>query len=190
MNPAAEKPHGVILHELVSHQDERGSLTEVFRASWAAGEGFVQWNFVASKPNTLRGVHVHPVHSDFLVVLQGCLMLGLHDLRKWSPTYRLSCLVELRGEPLQGAFIPPGVAHGFYFPEHTRYVYGVTDYWNPSDELGCLWNDPQLSIQWPASAPVLSPRDREAASLRELMDILDTEHRASPMMMADKGQNG
>lgn len=189
MDPAAEKPLGVILRDLVSHRDERGCLTEVFRAKWAGDEAFVQWNFVDSNRNTLRGVHVHPMHSDYLVVLQGRLMLGLHDLRRWSPTFHLSCLIEMRGEQLQGAFIPPGVAHGFYFPEKTRYVYGVTDYWNHSDELGCLWNDPQLSIQWPATAPVLSQRDREASSLPELMDLLDTEHCASPMM-ASKGQSG
>ncbi len=181
-------PHGVILRDLVSHRDERGSLAEVFRASWVGDEEFVQWNFVDSNRNTLRGVHVHPVHSDYLVVIQGTLMLGLCDLRRWSPTYQLSCLVELRGELLQGAYIPPGVAHGFYFPEMTRYVYGVTDYWSHADELGCSWNDPQLAIEWPVKEPVLSPRDREAISLQELMNVLDTEHSASPMMAA-KGQD-
>lgn len=186
MKPQAEIPSGVILHDLVTYCDERGSLTEVFRAMWAEDEEFVQWNFVESGINTLRGVHVHPVHSDFLVVLQGCLMLGLHDLRKWSPTFRVSCLVELRGNQMQGVFIPPGVAHGFYFPEQTRFIYGVSDYWNPSDELGCLWSDPQISIPWPATNPILSQRDREAGSLQKLMDLLDTQHATSPMM-ADSG---
>lgn len=189
MNLPAEIPYGVILRDLASHRDERGSLTEVFRASWAGDEAFIQWNLVDSNPNTLRGVHVHPVHADYLVALEGCLMLGLHDLRKWSPSFRRSCLVALRGEQLQGAFIPPGVAHGFYFADKTRYVYGVTDYWNPADELGCRWNDPQLAIEWPATDPLLSQRDREAASLQALMDALYTEHLTSPMMLAKELTN-
>lgn len=184
MKRSPETPHGVILRELVSHRDERGSLAEVFRSSWVGDEAFLQWNFVDSNCNTLRGVHVHPVHSDYLVVIQGTLMLGLCDLRRGSPTFQHACLVELRGEQLQGAFIPPGVAHGFYFPEQTRYVYGVTDYWSLVDELGCSWNDPRLGIPWPAIDPVLSPRDREAISLQELMDILDAEHAATPMMLS------
>lgn len=184
MKRSLEIPHGVILRDLVSHRDERGSLAEMFRSSWVGDEAFLQWNFVDSNCNTLRGVHVHPVHSDYLVVLQGILMLGLCDLRKWSPTYRRSCLIELRGEQLEGAFIPPGVAHGFYFPEQTRYVYGVTDYWSLVDELGCMWNDPQLGIPWPANDPLLSKRDREAPTLQALMDLLDAEHFASPMMAA------
>lgn len=184
MNRTADTPFGVVLRDLISHRDERGCLTEVFRATWAGEEPFIQWNFVESNPNTLRGVHVHPVHADYLVAIEGCLLLGLHDLRKWSPTYRLSCLVEMQGDQLQGAFIPPGVAHGFYFADKTRYVYGVTDYWNPSDELGCRWNDPQLGIEWPAADPLLSERDREAPSLQALTDSLYTAHLASPMMLA------
>lgn len=184
MKRSPEIPHGVILRELVSHRDARGSLAEVFRSSWVGDEAFLQWNFVDSNCNTLRGVHVHPVHSDYLVVIQGALVLGLCDLRRWSPTFQHSCLVELRGEQLQGAYIPPGVAHGFYFPEQTRYVYGVTDYWSLADELGCSWNDPRLGIPWPAIDPVLSPRDREAISLQELMNVLDAEHLETPMMLS------
>lgn len=178
----AEIPHGVILRDLISRRDERGCLTEIFRSQWARNEAFLQWNFVESEPNTLRGVHVHPVHADYLVTIQGCLMLGLHDLRKWSPSFGLSCLIDLQGGQLQSAFIPPGVAHGFYFPEQTRYVYGVTEYWSPSDELGCRWNDPQLCIPWPAIDPVLSERDREAGSLQALMQLIESKHKDSPMM--------
>lgn len=177
-------PDGVVVRDLTSHRDDRGCLTEVFRASWVPDGAFLQWNFVDSEANALRGVHVHPVHADYLVTIQGLLMLGLHDLRKWAPTYGVACLIKLSGTRMQSVLIPPGVAHGFYFPEPTRFVYGVTEYWSPADELGCLWNDPYLGIPWPVADPALSPRDREAGSFDELVHVLETEHRHSPMMVS------
>jgi dTDP-4-dehydrorhamnose 3,5-epimerase len=185
MGLTEEIPEGVILRDLKSYRDDRGCLTEVFRSQWANDEAFLQWNFVESEPNTLRGVHVHPVHADYLVTIQGLLMLGLHDLRNWSPTFGMSCLIDLSGDRMQSAFIPPGVAHGFYFPGASCYFYGVTDYWSPADELGCIWNDPQLGIPWPVTNPVLSQRDRDAGSFRRLMQVLQTEHRKSPMMAGE-----
>jgi len=179
---AAEVPKGVILRDLTTCEDHRGALTEVFRARWAGEQGFVQWNFVETTRNTMRGVHVHPTHSDYLVVLKGRLLLGLRDLRRTSPTFGSSALIDLRGERLQGVFVPPGVAHGFYFPDTSLYIYGVTDYWNLADELGCQWNDPELSIQWPAIDPVVSERDQFAPTLQCLMELLDAEYGDAPMM--------
>ena len=123
---------------------------------------------MASRSHALRGVHVHTTHDDYLVLLQGRLLLGLHDLRSDSPTSRSSALVELAPGAAQVAFVPHGVAHGFYFPEPSYHVYGVTHYWNPADELGCHWDDPELAIPWPRMAPRLSPRDAALPSLRAL----------------------
>jgi len=177
-----EVPKGVILRDLITCEDHRGALTEVFRARWAGEQGFVQWNYVQTAGNTLRGVHVHPTHSDYLVVLKGRLLLGLRDLRRTSSSFGSSTLIELRGERLQGVFVPPGVAHGFYFPETSLYIYGVTDYWNLADELGCRWNDPELSIQWPDIDPVVSERDQFAPTFQGLMELLDAKHGDAPMM--------
>ena len=174
-------PEGVLLQNLVPHEDERGCLTELFRSEWVNNTEFVQWNYVESHPNTLRGVHVHPVHSDYLVVLKGTLVLGLQDLREHSSSFGMSVLLDLKGDLLQGAFIPPGVAHGFYFPNSCSYVYGVTDYWNPDDELGCTWNDSDINIPWPKIDPVLSQRDEKALSLTDLMSLLQEKYSNSPM---------
>src|SRR2546430_11801318 len=57
-----------------------------------------------------------------------------------------------------------GVAHGFYCPSDALYVYGVTSYWDPSDELRCRWDDPELGLRWPTDAPVLSDRSEEHTS--------------------------
>ena len=126
----------VSFRDLASHGDERGSLTEIFHESWQLGIDLVQWNVVRSHAGTLHGVHCHISHSDALAVLDGELVLGLIDLRPGSPTEGRA---ELHRVPAMSAVvtIPPGVAHGSAVRGPTAMVYGVSEYWNTEDELGC-----------------------------------------------------
>jgi dTDP-4-dehydrorhamnose 3,5-epimerase len=149
----------VTLCPLQTHSDDRGSLTEIFRAAWTGAPPFVQWNFVRSRAGVLRGFHGHIVHADYLILLEGSASIGLKDLRPLSPTENRAGLVNLDGRELKGLTIPPGVAHGFYFHANSLMVYGVTDYWTAEDELGCRWDDPELGIDWPESSADISERD-------------------------------
>src|SRR5882724_7408189 len=93
-SPLAESlPQGVSLRSLQTHHDERGSLTELFRASWDIGIDVVQWNYCESEANVLRGVHAHVKHADYLILLRGCASIGLRDLRSGSPTESMTALV-------------------------------------------------------------------------------------------------
>jgi dTDP-4-dehydrorhamnose 3,5-epimerase len=98
-------------------------------------------------------------HTDYFVVLEGSISVGLKDLRPGSETWLRSIVVPMTGDKLQALIIPAGVAHGFYFNCPSTFVYGVTDYWSTSDELGCQWDDPKLDIPWPIVSPILSKRD-------------------------------
>jgi dTDP-4-dehydrorhamnose 3,5-epimerase len=173
-NASDRVPVGVRVRKLETHADERGTLTELFRESWHTRVEIVQWNAVSSQKDVLRGVHVHPVHDDYLVLLRGRLLLGLHDLRPDSPTAGCSALVELVPEAAQVALVPHGVAHGFFFPEPSYHVYGVSHYWDPSDELGCRWDDPALAIPWPRISPAISRRDADLPSLDALRGQLES----------------
>ena len=104
----------------------------------------IQWNAVRSEVGVLRGVHVHVRHRDYLTLPYGRAVVGLRDLRQGSRTEGLSVFVELSGDEPASLVIPCGVAHGFYFHEPSLHVYAVTEYWNPDDELGCHWADPEL----------------------------------------------
>ncbi len=159
---------GVVLRDLTTHSDSRGALTELFRSDWADLEVPRQWNVVQSVPNTLRGVHVHRDHDDYLIVLEGLMRVGLYDLRHASPTFRQSAIVDMSGRSLQSIFVPRGVAHGFYFKERAVHIYAMTTCWTPVGELGCIWNDPGLKLPWDAEAPILSARDAAAPSLEQL----------------------
>jgi dTDP-4-dehydrorhamnose 3,5-epimerase len=163
-------PAGVTLFELEPHADSRGAFTELFRESWDTGVTPVQWNVVSSERNVLRGVHAHWRHLDYLSVVSGKATVGLHDLREGSPTEGLGTAVELASGTPAALVIPAGVAHGFYFSAPSLHVYSVSHEWDPSDELGCRWDDPGLDIPWPCTEPVVSERDERLGTLRALRD--------------------
>ncbi len=127
-------PHGVALVPLQMNRDQRGWVTEIFRAEWPLGVAPRQWNATLSQPTVLRGMHVHRRQQDYLVVLDGRISVGLFDARPQSPTYRLSALVDLSDERLEAVCVPTGVLHGYYCHESTVYVYGVDRYYDPTDE--------------------------------------------------------
>lgn len=169
----SEPINGVTGLSLTPHQDSRGCLTEISRVSWDNRYQVLQWNVMNSLPRVLRGVHVHLKHWDYLVMVQGRMQLGLCDLRRDSSTFLRSAVIGLDASHPVGWCIPPGVAHGFYFPVDSVLVYGVSDYWSMDDELGCRWDDPGLGLDWQISQPLLSARDSAALALRELMPALD-----------------
>ena len=159
--------------KLRTHDDSRGNLTEIFREEWPGVPPIVQWNFVRSEANVLRGMHVHVTHVDYLIVLEGRILVGLCDLRE-SGSGRGE-IVEMPGDNSCALVIPNGVAHGFYFPESAAYIYGMTHYWDPvNDEFGCRWDDPALAVPWPAqcAAPRLSERDEAAGPLAVMLGHL------------------
>jgi dTDP-4-dehydrorhamnose 3,5-epimerase len=162
---------GVAVRELVPHADARGVFTELYRDEWGLGPRPVQWNAVASATNVLRGFHCHVRHADIVTVVSGTMLLGLRDLRPGSATEGATALLTVPARTVVVA-VPPGVAHGFYFPEESVHVYAVSETFDPEDELGCRWDDPETGLDWPCTAPLLSERDDRAGSFRAMRDAV------------------
>jgi len=167
--PDQSVPDGVVVRDLALRADEPGSLTEVFRQSWHDAFRPLQWNASRSEAHVLRGVHVHRLHTDYLVVLAGAMLLALHDIRPSSQSRGRSVLLPLEGNAPKAVVIPPGVAHGFYFTESAMHMYGVDEYWDGSDEIGCRFDSPELNLRWPNLAPSLSERDAFAGTYTEMV---------------------
>lgn len=165
-------PQGVRVRPLEPHEDDRGTFVELYRGEWEMAVEPIQWNAVHSAAGVLRGVHVHPRHDDYLTIVRGRAVVGLRDLREGSASDGAAACVELRAERPAAITIPHGVAHGFYFAEPSTHVYAVSHYWDPADELGCRWDDPELEIPWPQREARISPRDQELPSLAVLQDEL------------------
>jgi len=157
------------------HRDARGFFVESWRADrWSAGGvagPFVQDNHSRSRAGTLRGLHAQGrrPQGKLVRVVRGEIWDVAVDVRRGSPTFGRHVAEKLSAENFLQLWIPPGFAHGFVvLSDEAEFVYKCTDYYDPSDELRILWNDPALAIPWPIAEPLLSEPDRRAPTLAEL----------------------
>lgn len=165
-------PSGFRLTRLERHLDSRGTFTELYRQSWDAGIRPVQWNVVSSRAGVVRGVHTHVRHDDYLSVVAGRVLVGFRDLRRGSPTFQMTGTFPLGPENSVAVTIPRGVAHGFLFLEPSVHVYAVSEYFDPSDEFHCRYDDSLLGIPWPTLASELSEKDARAPGFEALVEAL------------------
>lgn len=162
---------GVYHAFLTAHGDPRGRFVETYRREWfPRGQEMVQGNRSESQGDVLRGMHYHFKQADYWHVIRGRVFVGLFDARQGSPTHGKSEGFVLGDDPDprvrdRGVYIPPGVAHGFLTLSDCLITYLVEAYYDNSDELGILWNDPALGIEWPNRNPILSERDKKNAPL-------------------------
>ena len=69
--------------------------------------------------------------------------------------------------------MPAGFIHGFCVTsERAEVEYKCTDLYDPGGELGVIWNDPDIGIEWPVREPVLSGKDAAAPRLKDVSDKL------------------
>jgi len=156
---------GVYIVEPQIHSDERGYFLETYRRSWFPGQReMIQGNRGDRQGGAIVGLHYHLHQSDYWYVPHGTLRVVLHDLREGGPTDGATLTYDLgtRDDGTHchdGIYIPPGVAHGFAALTDCTLTYLVDGYYNPADELGVLWNDPEIDAAWGLVDPILSERD-------------------------------
>ena len=160
---------GVMLVEPVVHADARGLFVETFRHEWIpAAREMIQMNRADRQAGCIVGLHYHRFQADYWYVPFGRAMVVLHDLRAGSETDKATLVLEIGEHDHRGVYIPPGVAHGFYALTDMTITYLVDHYYNPDDELGVAWDDPDLGVTWPRSDPELSGRDRSNPKRAEI----------------------
>lgn len=156
----SERIADVVLVEPEAHADPRGRFVETYRREWfARGPEMVQANRSEKTAGSLAGLHYHRRQTDYFYVLRGQARFGLCDLRSGSPTEGGTLVVDMTGDEDRGLLVPPGVAHGFLAVTDVLVTYLVDHYYDPADELGVAWNDPEIGIDWGIADPVLSIRD-------------------------------
>jgi len=167
---------GVYVVEPELHGDERGVFVESYRREWVPGAAeMIQGNRADRARGCLVGLHFHRFQADYWYVTSGQARVVLHDLRAGSPTEGATLTLEL-GRHADGAadhravYIPPGVAHGFAALTDVTVTYLVDRYYDPADELGIAWDDPEVGAEWGIDDPVLSARDRGNPKRAELTD--------------------
>jgi dTDP-4-dehydrorhamnose 3,5-epimerase len=170
---------GVTVVEPDVFRDERGFFLESWRADKYAAGGidvtFVQNNHSRSARGTVRGLHAQRAHPQgkLVRVLAGAVLDVVVDIRRGSPTWLKWIAVELTAENFRQIYVPGGYAHGIcVISEMADLEYQCTDFYDPGDELRIKWNDSQIGVDWPVAEPILSDKDRDAATLAEQMEQL------------------
>ncbi len=156
-------------------QDERGFFMETFNARDAAAAGlpaeWMQDNHSYSARGVLRGLHYqYPRWQGKLVrVVVGEIFDVAVDIRPRSATFGRWVGVFLSAQNRRQLYVPPGFAHGFCVVSDGAHVmYKCTTLYEPSQDRCIVWNDPDISIEWPVSEPVLSDKDARGALLRDV----------------------
>jgi dTDP-4-dehydrorhamnose 3,5-epimerase len=166
-----------IIHETV-HGDARGYFIETYnQRDFQNASGldivFVQDNQSKSSKGVLRGLHMQKgdaAQAKLVRVLEGAVLDIAVDLRKDSPTFGQYFAIELTSENRKQFFVPAGFAHGFVVLSGTAtFFYKVDKFYEPSNEVGILYNDKDLNIDWKLSLGeiILSEKDKNLGSFAE-----------------------
>ncbi len=158
---------GVLIIEPQIHGDERGFFVETFHASRYTEQlgiamPFVQDNHSRSRRGVLRGLHAQRRHAQGKLVraARGEVFDVAVDIDSTSDTCGHWVGTTLSDSNHRQLWIPPGYAHGFLvLSEMADFEYKCTDYYHPEDEIGVIWNDPDIGIDWPLDNPTLSSKD-------------------------------
>ncbi len=139
---------------------------------------FVQDNLSISKAGTLRGMHFQraPHAQGKLVrVAAGFILDAVVDLRADSPKrgqFEVTPLSATNGHQL---WVPAGFGHGFLaLEDQTTVEYRCTGSYHPESEGSIRWDDPDVAIDWQlellgdVQAPLLSEKDANAPSLKDI----------------------
>jgi len=166
---------GVVLIEPRTFRDSRGHFLEAWNQKryqqLGMPGGMVQDNLSWSRRGVLRGLHFqYPACQGKLVyALAGQIFDVAVDVRLGSPHFGRWVGFYLSQDNNRQIYIPEGFAHGFCVLSATALVaYKCSETYRPECEVGVVWNDPRIGINWPLSSPIISPRD---AALRRLDDL-------------------
>lgn len=158
---------GLVLVKPRVFPDGRGFFLEHYKhtdfAAAGIGQRFSQSNHSRSAKGVLRGLHYQlpPREQGKLVrVVAGSVWDVAVDLRQGSPTFGKWLGVELSAENRTMFWIPGGFAHGFVaLSDNAELEYQCTAEYDKEAEAGVRWDDPDLAIDWPAKAALVSDKD-------------------------------
>ena len=156
--------------------DERGFFLESFNENLfneiLKGKKFVQDNHSKSKKNVLRGLHFQKENPQGKLVrcISGEIFDVAVDITPESDTFGKYFSINLSSNNFRQLWIPEGFAHGFcVLSDYAEVEYKCTDFYDPHDQFGIIWNDKSLDIDWPISDPILSHKDLENKKFMELI---------------------
>ncbi|SNT63773.1 dTDP-4-dehydrorhamnose 3,5-epimerase [Asanoa hainanensis] len=163
------------------HGDPRGLFLEWFKADAfkaATGHSFTlaQANMSVSARGVVRGIHfadVPPGQAKWVTCVRGAVVDVIVDIRVGSPTFGRWEAVRLDDVDRRAVYLAEGLGHGFCaLTDDATLAYLCSTGYNPAGEHTVHPLDPDLGIEWPTDAPILSARDEAAPSLNDAHSLL------------------
>ncbi len=167
---------GLVLIQPGVFKDSRGYFLESYKYSEFKAHGieekFVQDNISKSSTGVIRGLHYqNPPHAQgkLVSVLDGEIMDVAVDIRTQS-THKCRWIAEkLSSQNRKMLYSPPGFAHGFcVLSDYAVVMYKCTNEYSPDHDRGIVWNDPDISIDWPVKNPVISEKDKALPRFKDI----------------------
>jgi dTDP-4-dehydrorhamnose 3,5-epimerase len=110
--PAARLTEGVVIRDLTTIADERGSLVELYDPRWNYHPDPLVFSYSFTiRPGYVKGWNLHKEHEDRYAILQGEMALVLFDLRPDSTTYGEVCKIILSERHRRLVNVPKLVWH-------------------------------------------------------------------------------
>lgn len=167
---------GLVEIQPAVYPDDRGRFFEFYKEDVLKKHGistnFPQENISVSKKGVIRGLHLQrPPYAQgkLVTVIKGKVLDVVVDLRQTSSTFGKVYYCLLDGEKHNLLMVPEGFAHGFAALEESIFHYKCTNVYNKAHEAGILYNDPDLKIDWQVSDPIISEKDQQLPTLKELL---------------------
>lgn len=165
---------GLLIIERVSHSDERGFFREVFHMDelqQTLGFEFkpIQMNHSYSKAKVIRALHAEN-WNKLVYPVSGICFAAIADIRPDSETFGKVETFNFDDSNRFALFIPKGLANSICVAgeEPVNYIYLVDAYYDGTDTRAVAWDDPDLNIKWPVENPLISERDKNNPTLRDL----------------------
>ena len=153
---------GLLVFESINFYDNRGYFREVLIEKLIKKK-FKFTVISSSKKNVLRGLHMQKKfpQGKYISVIKGKILDVVVDCRKKSKTFGKHFKIIISEKNSKSIYVPPGFIHGFVGLEKENIVlYSCTNYRNKNSELGVIWNDKNLKINWGIKKPILSSKDK------------------------------
>ena len=87
----------------------------------------------------------------------------------WEHRAALAAWARCMADNKRQFWIPEGLAHGFaVVSDNATFCYQCTALYDRAADAGIRWNDADIAVDWPLSAPLLSDKDAKAPFLRDV----------------------
>lgn len=170
---------GVVLIQRPIWGDSRGFVHEPYNKKElkeATGIEFnpVQWTHAFMRPGVVKGIHTES-WNKLVYPVTGKLYAPIVDLRPESKTFMKVEYITIdntkKDSPREALFLPSGgIGNSICVlgEENMHYFYLIDEYWDDKKAKGIDMYDPDLNIKWPVKNPIISERDKNNPTVREL----------------------